>query len=54
VLFPTPVPEVVADDRKVVLLDLDALLVDLVVEPDEMVAPVEVLLVDTVVDVDPL
>jgi hypothetical protein len=36
------------------MMDPEALLVDIVVELDEMVAPVEVLPVDAVVEFDPL
>ncbi len=61
-LFPTLMPEVVievvtdvaVDDCKVVVMDPEALLVDPVVAPFEIVVPVEVLGVDVVVDVDPL
>jgi hypothetical protein len=48
------VPEVVADDCTVVMLDPKALLVDLVVETVEIVAAVEVPVADAVDDVDPL
>ncbi len=62
VLLPALIPEVVievvtdvaVDDCKVVMMDPEALLVDLAVELDEMVAPAEVLAVDAFVDVDPL
>jgi hypothetical protein len=46
------VTDVAVDDCKVVMMDPEALLVDIVVEPDEMVAPVEVLVVDGVVEPD--
>ncbi len=61
-LLPALIPEFVievvtdlaVDDCKVVMKDPEALLVDLAVELDEMVAPAEVLAVDAFVDVDPL